>query len=239
MKGKKILGAGAAVIVGVVILGGLFLANNSDKSEDLAETEEHKAVKEDVEVVVEESNEVIDPVAEANELYVGDIGEWIKEAIAILDGDLDDPRIEQSGNDEGFEIYLKSRAIQESLYNHEIFLSKKVLDEIMEEKPRIYPTFDSDLGNLQLMQTAIGHFQFVRTAHLGSEGQAIEAVEFAEQWEEPPKEMLIAFDYMRQLLHDLDVAFNHNGKGEAFGVSYTLGGENIKDLETTERWSFE
>lgn len=40
---------------------------------------------------------------------------------------------------------------------------------------------------------------------------------------------------MKQLFHDLDIAVNHDGEGETYGVTYTLNGDNVLKLEAT--WS--
>ena len=37
-----------------------------------------------------------------------------------------------------------------------------------------------------------------------------------------------SFEYMKQLLNDIDVAINKNGKGETFGVSHQLGGDKVE-----------
>lgn len=36
--------------------------------------------------------------------------------------------------------------------------------------------------------------------------------------------------YMKRIIHDLDIAHNHNGQGETFGVTYMMDGENIEEL---------
>jgi beta-lactamase regulating signal transducer with metallopeptidase domain len=39
------------------------------------------------------------------------------------------------------------------------------------------------------------------------------------------------FEYLKQILNDLDVAMNKNGKGETFGVLHQLDGERVRELE--------
>ncbi len=40
-----------------------------------------------------------------------------------------------------------------------------------------------------------------------------------------------AFKYAKQLLHDLDIALNHDGKGKTYGVSYTLDGDKKHEIQ--------
>lgn len=40
------------------------------------------------------------------------------------------------------------------------------------------------------------------------------------------------FKYYTELLHDLDVVINHDGKGETFGVTRQLDGNKVKELES-------
>lgn len=47
------------------------------------------------------------------------------------------------------------------------------------------------------------------------------------------KTMHKAFEYMKQLLHDLDIAVNHGGKGETLGVTNLLNGENVLEMQRT------
>ena len=73
--------------------------------------------------------------------------------------------------------------------------------------------------------------QFVRTSEHGHNGEAIEAAYLAEHWKPVPEEMRQAYEYMNQILHDLDVAYNKGGEGETFGVTHKLNGEHADEIE--------
>ena len=137
------------------------------------------------------------------------------DAIEIMSKQLDDPRLAESGFDEGFNMYLNSKAA----FN---VLGENLSKEFHESK---------DFASLFRLWSYIGHLQFVRTAHLGHNGEAIEATYLAEQWKPVPDEMRQAYTYMKHILHDLDVAFNKGGVGETYGVTYTLHGEFAPHIE--------
>ncbi|MGY3190535.1 hypothetical protein [Lysinibacillus sp. TE18511] len=43
--------------------------------------------------------------------------------------------------------------------------------------------------------------------------------------------MLQAFEYMNQIVNDIDVAINHNGEGEMYGVTHLLNGGKVSEVE--------
>lgn len=202
-----------------IMIGGLLVgcvnSGSSETTEIKEEVESNKVVASE-EVVVEKEEEELLPW-ESSENF----GEWISKSIEILDGDWDDPRIELSGNDEGFTYYLKSEAIFDLRDEMEAWAEGKAMGE--------------DISNLFMLNAMMGHLQFVRTSHLGGEGQAIEAVELVEQWEQTPDDMRKAHKYMKQMLHDLDIAVNHEGKGNTYGVTHTLNGDKVSEM--TSVWN--
>ncbi|WP_428909510.1 hypothetical protein [Niallia sp. Krafla_26] len=142
-------------------------------------------------------------------------GQWIVDTKELLSNPSTDSLLEQAGFDEGFNMYLNARDFaQEKLAN------------IPEGHYN-----DKDIQNLFMLYALIEHIQFSRTAHLGENGEAIEAAELADQWEPTPDKMRQAYDYMLQILNDLDVAVNRDGKGETFGVTHQLNGEHVGTLE--------
>ncbi|MEK4406669.1 hypothetical protein MKZ26_20095 [Sporosarcina sp. FSL K6-6792] len=36
---------------------------------------------------------------------------------------------------------------------------------------------------------------------------------------------------MKQIVNDIDVAVNHNGEGETFGVTHLLNGDKVSEME--------
>lgn len=203
--------------VSAIMIGGLLIGcSNSETTETKEEVKSNKvAAKTEEEVVAKQETEEILPY-ETSENF----GEWITKSIEILDGDLDDPRIEKSGNDEGFTYYLKANAVFDLQQKLNAWAKGQAIGQ--------------DMSNLHLQSTVLGHVQFVRTSHLGREGQAIESVELVEQWETLPEDMedmRKAFENMEQILHDLDVVINHDGEGETYGVTHTLNGDNVSEID--------
>ena len=174
--------------------------------------------KEDVpksEKVVEVPNESAEPQPIHTE-QDKEVGEWAAEASEILSEPLDDPRLKEANSDEGFEYYLKSQ---------------KAIVEFPMPYVEEGNAFEKDLETLFGLSSYIGHIQFVRTAHLDPNGQAKETTELSDQWKPTDEDMRQAFEYMKQIINDLDVAANHNGEGETFGVTHILNGDKVSDIE--------
>lgn len=156
---------------------------------------------------------------------------WVEESIKILEGEWNDPRLEEANFDEGFEYYLKSEKIRE--------LQSEMIGRTVafETESEFEKKLDQDLQNFFLLGSILNHVQFSRTSHLGENGEAKEATELADQWRATPEEMRQANEYMKQWFHDMDVAINHNGEGETYGVTNILDGENERDLRINEYWN--
>ncbi|MEI3614188.1 hypothetical protein [Pseudogracilibacillus sp. SO30301A] len=86
---------------------------------------------------------------------------------------MDDPRIEETNNDEGFTYYLKSEAIKDLRASMGTYVEGEAIEK--------------DLSNLFLLQSVPCHNQFVRTSHIDPNGQSVEATEYFEEWEQAPK----------------------------------------------------
>jgi len=124
----------------------------------------------------------------------------------------------EAKNDDGFEYYLKSKKVM-ALY------------------PNRTPNFLGDTNleiefrNLIMLESRMLHLQFARTAHLNSYGQAKEDTSLSDQWKPTDDDMRQAFEYFSQLVNDFDVAFNHGGEGEKFGVTHLLNGDKVSEME--------
>lgn len=129
-------------------------------------------------------------------------------------------RWKQTGYDEGFNYYLKVQEFYESWNDANINITGET------------ESLQNDFRNIGHMKALINHKQFSRTSHLGRQGQAMEDVERSDQWRETPEEMRQAYEYMKQIIHDLDVAFNHDGEGQTYGVTYTLNGDKVSKVES-------
>lgn len=79
-----------------------------------------------------------------------------------------------------------------------------------------------DFQNLQVLQTLMGNLVFSIS---GAEEQGIETAELY-------NELKQSFKYFTELVHDIDIVINHDGKGEIFGFTHQLDGEKVKEMET-------
>ena len=164
------------------------------------------------------NNQVVEVVGEAPEpkVYDAKLGEWASKMHVMLSEPMDDPQLKQTNNDEGFEYYLKAQAVMREFPYQLIKEDKEV---------------EKEHSNLFLLESYISHMQFVRTVHLGPNGEAREAVELVDQWAPTDDYMRQAFEYMKQIVNDIDVAVNHNGEGKIYGVTHLLNGEKVFEVE--------
>ncbi|MDM5314946.1 hypothetical protein QUF49_03005 [Fictibacillus sp. b24] len=151
--------------------------------------------------------------------FATNVKEWVPQTLEKLEQPVPD-KYPGAGVDEGYDIYLKSEMLRNMLGKY-----IRVEGEDLEK----------DFQNLGTLTALIGHDQFVRTAHLDSNGNAKEKTEYMNEWKPANEETLKAFEYMKQLLHDIDVAINKDGKGETYGVSHQLDGQNVNELEALYR----
>ncbi|MFJ5770144.1 hypothetical protein [Psychrobacillus sp. NPDC093180] len=79
-----------------------------------------------------------------------------------------------------------------------------------------------DFQNLQVLQLYMANLVFSIS---GAEEQGIETAETYNELEK-------SFSYFTELVHDLDIVINHDGKGETFGVTHQLNGKKVKEMET-------
>lgn len=79
-----------------------------------------------------------------------------------------------------------------------------------------------DFENLEVLQTLMGNLDYSISV---AEEQGIET---AETYDELKK----AFRYFTELVHDIDIVINHDGKGETFGFTHQLDGKKVKEIET-------
>lgn len=200
------------VTVIIFICSFILIACDDNNQENQADKEAATEIDENKDTN-QSTNEPMQAVESGNDNF----GEWITESIEILEGDLDDSRIKETEYDEGFIYYLKSQRISDLKSSMKVYED----DTIMEK----------DFENLHIAQAFLLHDQFVRTSDFGPNGEAKEATEHYKEWEPTSEDMHQAFDYLNKLMYDLDVAVNHNGEGETYGVTYTLNGDNVKEIE--------
>ncbi|MFG6497025.1 hypothetical protein P8610_16815 [Fictibacillus sp. UD] len=147
--------------------------------------------------------------------FATNVREWVPQTLERLEQPVPS-KYPGAGLDEGYDIYLKSQMLRDMLGPY-----IRVEGEDLEK----------DFQNLQTLISLIGHHQYVRTARIDSYGNAKEKIEYMKEWEPTSEETLKAFEYMKQLLHDIDVAINKDGKGERYGISHQLDGKKVKELE--------
>lgn len=204
MKSKLLLGS-IVLVAGVAIVGVRAYTGMGNASADY----EIKSIK--VVEVPKESTELVTKVYNKEE-----ISAWILEMNAILSAPLDDPRLKEANNDEGFEYYLKAQKVMDLYPNTEDLRGTE---------------FGIEFDNLSMFANWISHEQFVRTAHLDSYGQAKADTSRYDKWKPMDDNMIQSIKYLKQLANDLDVALNHGGEGETFGVTHLLNGDKVTEME--------
>ncbi|WEA43821.1 hypothetical protein [Priestia aryabhattai] len=119
-------------------------------------------------------------------------------------------------NDKAYNMYLHAKEISSDI-------------QLLNEENTIGQ--NADMKNLFVLTTMVQHFQFVRTSHIDPNGNAVEKTQYADQWEQPSEPMIQADKYIKEILHDLDVANNKGGKGKTYGVTHRLDGDKVDELE--------
>lgn len=79
-----------------------------------------------------------------------------------------------------------------------------------------------DFENLEVLQTLMGNLVYSISV---AEEQGIET---SGTYDELKK----SFRYFTELVHDIDIVINRDGKGETFGFTHQLDGKKVKEMET-------
>ncbi|WP_274310243.1 hypothetical protein [Solibacillus daqui] len=77
----------------------------------------------------------------------------------------------------------------------------------------------------------LSHKQFARTVHLCPNGEAKESTELVDQWAPTEEYTRQAFEYVKQIVNDIDIAVNHNEDGKIYGVTCLLNGEKVSEVK--------
>lgn len=136
--------------------------------------------------------------------------DFVAEAVESMDKP---PSDERAGIDEGFDIYLKSQEMDGINFY------------------RDNGEYEMDFINLFMLSSVIQHEQFVRTSHIDENGGATERIDLVKNWKPTSKKQKQAYEYMKQILHDLDIKLNHDGKGETYGVTYAFAGDKADEIK--------
>ncbi len=161
---------------------------------------------------------IVTKAASENNLEIVDIDPNTKEWIANKVEEFSEPHsnVSEAPSDKGYDYYLKAQSISNELGIYNWGENEDI---------------EKDFENLWLLANIISHEQFVRTAHIDPNGNAKDKTEHAEEWKPVNNRMKQSFEYMKQLLNDIDVAINKNGEGKTFGVTHLLGGDKINEME--------
>lgn len=209
------------VTIGGLLISGLLSAcglteakpEEEEKEAEVAEVVEHEAY---------DPEEAYAAGMEFEPLPEYEIPEHLRRGVKLWIADMleefnrpPEERFDEAANDVGYVYYLRAKEVSEALYSG----------------------LGEDFDNLNALAGSIVHSQFVRTAHIDDRGGAMESLEHANEWRPLRKSTKMYYDYMKQLLNDLDVAINKNGEGETFGVTHILDGDKVEEMESFLRFN--
>ncbi|OIU71533.1 hypothetical protein [Rossellomorea aquimaris] len=201
--------------VAASVLSGAVLAGcSAEEASETIKTEESAAS-----VEVKSKSVDTNPEAKANEVVMNNREDAVK-VVASLKRILDepmDPTLEEKGFDKEYDWYLKSKLVSNEV---DRFLARQ-------DEPK-----SSDLRNVRMLAGMIGHLQYVRTAHIDDTGGETEAQTAVEDWKPASLGLNYSYMYMKRIVHDLDIALNHDGQGDTYGVTYLLKGEKLDELKS-------
>ncbi|WP_274853384.1 hypothetical protein [Bacillus methanolicus] len=200
-----------------MLIGGLLAGceiSESLKTSELKE-EVNTETKKSEEVDPKESKDLSTTKGIENPDIEPDVKKWI--AKKVEEFSKPHPKVSQAGFDEGYDYYLKAQSVSNEVGS---YIRVEGVD------------LEKDFENLRQLSSIISHEQFVRTAHIDPNGNAKEKTEYAKEWKPVNERMKRTFEYMKELLNDINVAINKNGKGETFGVSHQLDGDKVSEMES-------
>lgn len=131
--------------------------------------------------------------------------DWVAEQLNVF-RQPPDQKLLQAGFDKGYDYYLKADGISNVLGS---YIQVEGVD------------LGKDFKNLRLLAEIIVEETDLRS--VGTNNQ--------KEWKPISNRLQRSYDYLTELLNDLDVAINKDGKGKTFGVSHQLDGDKVKDME--------
>lgn len=215
---KKLLITGS---VGVLI-GGLLVGCGTEAAKEVGPKIEHAK-----EVKVESAK--IDPkewkdLSSAGDLTKADFStnakDWIESTLYQLNLETPDKYIE-AGFDEAYDQYMKAMSLTNVLGT---YIKVEGID------------LNKDFENIHSLATIIQAEHEKRTEHheleyvqekYGANKQAAN-----QEWKPATQRQQQAFDYLKQLVNDVNIAINKTTTREAFGVSNQLDGEKVEALQS-------
>lgn len=141
---------------------------------------------------------------------------WVAEQLNIF-RQAPDEKLLEAGYDKGYDYYLKAKAVSNVLGS---YIRVEGVD------------LEKDFENLRLLAGIIEHETDGRTENIDTKEYEENKRDAIKDWEPMSERLQLAYDYMTQLLNDLDIAINKDGKGETFGLSHQLDGDKVKEMES-------
>ncbi|MFJ7973679.1 hypothetical protein [Psychrobacillus sp. NPDC096389] len=122
------------------------------------------------------TNAIVEMFVEASESKLNDeeFGKWASDMNVMLSETMDNPKLKEANNDDGFEYYLKAQEVNRQFPKHLIIENKDL---------------EKEHSNLILLSSYILHNQFTRTAHIDPNGEAKQSTEHADQWKPTDESM--------------------------------------------------
>lgn len=124
-----------------------------------------------------------------------------------------DSKLIERGYDEMYYYYLEAMALQNGLN----IIKVEGTD------------LEKDFNNLYSLSQIIQEEQGKRLDGVDIEG--VSKFDAHKYWKEPTDEMEQSLLYLQNLLNDLDLVMNHDGKGKLFGYSYHADGNKTDELQ--------
>jgi hypothetical protein len=146
--------------------------------------------------------------------------DWIESTLYQLNLETPDKYIE-AGFDEEYDQYMKAMSLTNVLGT---YIKVEGID------------LNKDFENIHSLATIIQAEHEKRTEHLeleyvqekyGANKQAAN-----QEWKPATQRQQQAFEYLKQLVNDVNIAINETATGEAFGVSNQLDGEKVEVLKS-------
>lgn len=178
MKIKYLVGT---VIVGIAIFVGVGKVGTSNTVNEVTGGNETEVLGVQA---VEDAVGTNEPEAVENEFT-----QWASEMNVMLSEPLDDPKLKEANNNEGYEYYLKAKKVVETYPNHNTLG---------------YTEYEDQFNEIYLQYVILSHEQFIRTDHLDPKGMGLakESTHLSRQWRLTDDSMRVPFAEMKRLMKE-------------------------------------
>ncbi|WP_163530857.1 hypothetical protein [Halobacillus ihumii] len=175
---KKLLAAG----YGVLVVGAIFVMSNMDGGNETEKVQAQQQASGTVRFEeVPDTKKELHPTEADSKKH-----EALEEAFTEIEKAFENTT---SNVDKGYEIYKKAEAVRNAISaNYETLMNSKYKD---------------DIEKLMKLRAGIGHKQYVRTASIDSDGDAIEKTQYADQWKPTSDFTKQAYEDMKETIQEL------------------------------------